>query len=265
MSGPALSSPRGTQMPIPVGGTAVCDATLYRAADKAAPIVLHLHGGAFVSAPAAGVPCVARLLIDAGATVVSLAYPLAPAHPFPQAIEAAYAALAHLPRAPLFVAGEEAGGNIAAAVASMARDRGEPALAGQILFSPMLDVCVGTASLRHAHAGPVGCRWADGWRQYLPRASDALHPYATPGAAVRLAGLPPTLLVTALDDPMRDEAEAYAERLRGAGVRIERLVMQRPTGFPTAYLDTARDVPWAGPVRQALEHFIFETAQEDSQ
>ena len=60
-------------------------------------------------------------------------------------------------------------------------------------------------------------------RQYLPRASDALHPYATPGAAVRLAGLPPTLLVTAQDDPMRDEAEAYARRLRGEAVPVDEL------------------------------------------
>src|SRR5204863_8543292 len=110
----------------------------------------------------------------------------------------------------VFVAGEEAGGNLAAAASLMARDRAGPALAGQILFSPMLDVCVATASLRRAQAGPVGCRWADGWRQYLPRASDAMHPYATPGAAVRLSGLPPTLLVTAHDDPFRDETEAYA-------------------------------------------------------
>jgi acetyl esterase/lipase len=91
--------------------------------------------------------------------VVSLAYPLAPEHPFPQPIEVGYAVLQWLYKhrvkmagkgAPLFLAGEEAGGNLAAAVAVISRDRGHPPLAGQILVSPMLDPCTGTASQREA-------------------------------------------------------------------------------------------------------------------
>jgi len=213
------------------------------------------------------VPCVVKLLVQAGATVVSLHYPLAPVHPFPRAVEASYAALQWLHRhrrklsgdadTPLFVAGEEAGGNLAAAASLVARDRGEPVLAGQILFSPMLDVCVATASLRDAHAGPVGCRWADGWHQYLPRASDALHPYATPGAAVRLAGLPRTLLVSAHDDPFRDETAAYAERLRAECVPVDTLMLPPPSGFPAAYMKApACDAPWIAAVRARLERFL---------
>ena len=142
-------------------------------------------------------------------------------------------------------------------VGLVARDRGEPALAGQILFSPMLDVCVATASLRDAHAGPVGCRWADGWHQYLPRASDALHPYATPGAAVRLAGLPRTLLVSAHDDPFRDETAAYAERLRAECVPVDTLMLPPPSGFPAAYMKApACDAPWIAAVRARLERFL---------
>jgi acetyl esterase/lipase len=97
--------------------------------------------------------------------VVSLAYPLAPEHPFPQPIEVGYAVLQWLYKhrvkmagkgAPLFLAGEEAGGNLAAAVAVISRDRGHPPLAGQILVSPMLDPCTGTASQRvELAAGPV--------------------------------------------------------------------------------------------------------------
>ncbi|HJV61071.1 MAG TPA: alpha/beta hydrolase fold domain-containing protein, partial [Albitalea sp.] len=148
-------------------------------------------------------------------------------------------------------------GNIAAAASLMSRDRGEPALAGQILLSPMLDVCVATASLRKAHAGPVGCRWADGWRSYLPRASDALHPYATPGSAVRLAGLPPTLLITAHDDPFRDETAAYAQRLRGDGVAVDELRLPMPTGFPAPYMEAPPcETPWAETVRQTLRRFL---------
>jgi len=247
---------------------------LYRAEARQAPLVLHLHAGAFVSAPEEGVPCVVRLLAGAGATVVSLQYPLAPEHPFPQAIEVAHAALVHLHRerrklsgagARVFIAGEEAGGNIAAAVALMSRDRGEPPLAGQILFSPMLDVCVATASLRKAQAGPVGCRWADGWHQYLPHASDALHPYATPGAAVRLAGLPPTLLVTAHDDPFRDETDAYAQRIRAEGVPVEHVVLPQPTGFPAAYMKTPScEAPWAGAVSHRVRAFLNRDGARDT-
>ena len=112
----------------------------------------------------------------------------------------------------VYVAGEEAGGNLAAAAALMSRDRLEPELAGQILLSPMLDPCLGTESQRDAEVGRAGCKWADGWRRYLCRAGNADHPYAAPGSSMRLAGLPPTLLVTAQDDPMRDETQSYARR-----------------------------------------------------
>lgn len=261
-----------TSQPVRIAvADAVHEATLYRAAQpehKTQPtaLVLHLHAGAFVSAPTVSVPCVVRLLINAGAAVLSLRYPLAPEHPFPQAPEAAFAALMHLHKhrkkhggaaSRLFVAGEEAGGNLAAATALMARDRGGPELAGQVLFSPMLDVCVATASMRGAQAGPVGCRWADGWRNYLPRASDALHPYATPGSAVRLSGLPPTLLVSSQDDPMRDETAAFARRLRGEGVPVEELLLPPPTGFPRPYMETsASDAEWTQRVRMPIRRFL---------
>jgi len=118
----------------------------------------------------------------------------------------------------MFVAGEEAGGDLAAAMALMARDRQFPPLAGQILLSPMLDACQGTASLRRSHAGPATCRWAAGWRHYLLDGGGTDHPYAIPGQARRLAGLPPALVLTAADDPLRDEALANRQRLGEAGV-----------------------------------------------
>lgn len=213
-----------------------------RGADK--PLVLHFHAGAFVCGCLDDSATVAGLLVDAGAAVASLDYPLAPAHRFPQAAEAGYRALQWLERqrrrlvvrqAPLYVAGEEAGANLAAAVAMMARDRAGPAVAGQILLSPMLDVCVATASQRDAHLGPVGCRVADGWSAYLEHGADALHPYAAPGSAQRLAGLPPTLLVSAGDDPHRDEAAAFAQRLRDAGVAAELVVLGLRTGWPQSF------------------------------
>lgn len=250
------------------------EATFYSMNPRAAALVLHLHAGAFVSEPSQGIPCVVRLLLQAGASVLSLRYPLAPAHPFPQAPSAAFDALRHLhrlrrhyaaPAARVFVAGEEAGGNLAAAAALMARDRGEPPLAGQILFSPMLDACVATASLRQAKAGPVGCRWADGWSRYLPRATDAFHPYATPGSAWRVSGLPPTLLVTSGDDPMRDETQAFGERLRHEGVPTQVVLLPMPTEFPKPYLDPPEaESDWARPAREALRKFLLGPPSTDS-
>jgi len=236
------------------------------------PLILHFHAGAFVSGSLDSGAAVPALLAEAGAVAVSLDYPLAPEHPFPQAVEAGYRALRWMQgqrqrlggsaASGLFVAGEEAGGNLAAAVALMARDRQGPALSGQILLSPMLDVCVGTASQRRAHAGRVGCPWAEGWHQYLPHAADAVHPYATPGAGMRLAGLPRTLLLTAQDDPLRDETLAYARRLREAGVQLEDTVLGGPTGWPVSYLagttpPSLADPPaWAGPVRARVAAFL---------
>ncbi|MDO9383290.1 MAG: alpha/beta hydrolase [Hyphomicrobiaceae bacterium] len=231
-----------------------------------APLVLHFHAGAFVAGSLDQGACVAGLLADAGAVVISVDYPLAPSHPFPQAVETGYAALLWAWKArhklagrnaPLFIAGEEAGGNLAAAIALMARDQDAPQLAGQILLSPMLDACMATASLRDVHAGPVGCTWADGWHQYLPRQEDAGHPYAAPGSALRLPGLAPTLLVTAGDDPLRDETRSFAARLRSAGVTVQEAVLPHPTGWPLSYRQTTRHPPvWADPVRQQFSDFF---------
>ncbi|HEV7259452.1 MAG TPA: alpha/beta hydrolase [Bosea sp. (in: a-proteobacteria)] len=223
-------------------------ARLYAPAEIAADagLVLHLHGGAFTGGSLMEGEAVATMLAEAGSVVLSLDYPLAPAHRFPEALEAAYGALAAIGKgrsrwaakhAPLYVAGEEAGGNIAAALALMARDRRGPTLAGQILLSPMLDPCVGTCSLRAADAGPVGCRWADGWADYLGTPDKAAHPYAAPINASRLAGLPPALLFSADDDPMRDEVASYATRLRDAGVTVRHYVRPGASRWPAAYAD----------------------------
>ena len=250
-------------------------ASLHRPRDGAAhALVLHLHGGAFTAGVPQACTSVADLISDAGAVVVSLDYPLAPEHPFPQPAEAAYAALEWLARnrrrfiagdAPLVVAGEEAGGNLAAAAAMMARDRAGPGLDGAILLSPMLDVCVATASQRRANAGPVGCPWADGWRQYLPHACDASHPYAAPGASVRLAGLPETLLLTAVDDAMCDETRSFARRLHDAGVPVHESVLPLATGWPASYRKTSDQPPaWAQAVVEQAHRFLVQLSRRTS-
>lgn len=231
---------------------------------RAVPLVLHLHGGAFVTGGLDSGECVAGLLAEAGAVVVSIAYPLAPAHPFPHAVEASHAALAWMQaertklagaRAPLFIAGEEAGGNIAAAVALMARDQAGPPLAGLILVAPMLDPCTATPSQREAVGECVQCKWSAGWGQYLRRPMDAEHPYAVPARAQRLAGLPPTLVLAGEDDPMRDEAMAFAGRLRQADIPV-RTGLIPATGWPESLEQPSHPCPCAEAVRTQLQAFL---------
>lgn len=211
------------------------------------PLVVHFHGGAFMAGGLDNGRNFAGVLADSGAIVVSIAYPLAPAHPFPQAIDVGYGVLewAYKHRAklagtgaPVFLAGEEAGGNLAAAVTVIARDRHHPPLAGQVLVSPMLDPCVGTQSLREAAGASTQCKWSEGWRNYLRCPQDSTHPYAVPGASTRLAGIAPTLVLTASDDPMRDEARTYAGKLQAAGVPVTFQELTPATGWPDSLVST---------------------------
>lgn len=241
---------------------------LYRgeAAARGAALVAHFHGGAFTHGSLdAGAP-MARALQAAGAWVASIAYPLAPASRFPHALESAFEAIEWLhrhrtrlagPAARLHLAGEEAGGNLAAALALMARDRGGPPIAGQLLFCPMLDPVMGTCSVRDGHAGVVGgCRWADGWHRYLRSPLDADHPYAAPASASRLAGLPRALLVTAADDLMRDETRAYARRLRAAGIEAALVELEAPTGWPAALAAPGAALPGGPALAARLREFL---------
>ncbi len=205
-------------------------------AQKAPPaIVLHLHGGTFTSGDLDCSVAICRSLAAAGATVVSLDYPLAPEHPFPAALNVSFAALNLLHRqratwagrgARLFVAGEEAGANIATALTLMARDQHHPPIAGQILISPMLDPSLGTQSVRAARVGEAGCRWADGWHLYLGSADKAAHPYAAPLGSRRLGGIPPALIITSQCCPMCDESLAYGRRLVECGVSVQSHVVR---------------------------------------
>ncbi|MGV3634538.1 MAG: alpha/beta hydrolase [Pseudorhodoplanes sp.] len=256
---------------VPASGGALVQTRIYRPANAAPlrPAVLHLHGGSFIYGGLEAGRAAAMLLAEAGAIVTSVDYPLAPEHRFPKALDAAFEVLSLLSRgkaawsgrkAPLYVAGEEAGGNLAAALALMARDQKAPALAGQILLSPMLDPCLATCSVREAKAGPAGCQWADGWHQYLGSAARASHPYASPVGSSRLAGVAPALLITAEDDLLRDETSAYARKLRDSGVAVREHLLEAPTGWPCAlYRDADPDARWRTSLRDAFTAFFSET------
>lgn len=198
-------------------------------ADDAAsrPTLVWLHGGKFVD----GRPEDALALAEALSGVADVwlpAYPLAPASPFPAAIDALFAALQAMPPAAtrngLLIGGERAGGNLAAALTLRARYEGlrgqgadGHAFDAQILMAPLLDPSQNTPSMRAAGE----CPCAPAWRAYLSQSADGLHPYAAPLFASRLQRLPHTLILSGVHDPARDEAAQYAERLRLAGVPVE--------------------------------------------
>ncbi|MFE1954956.1 MULTISPECIES: alpha/beta hydrolase [Streptomyces] len=193
-----------------------------------APVVVFFHGGGMVLCSLDSHDGFCReLAAGTGATVVSVDYRLAPEHPFPAAFEDAYTALRWAadthPGRPLSVAGDSAGGNLAAVTALLARDRGGPALTAQHLYYPMLDPARDTASYTENARGYFvtadHLRWY--WEQYLTGPADALDPRATPFAARDLSGLPPAFVVTAGFDPLRDEGRRYAELLAAAGVPVE--------------------------------------------
>lgn len=163
-----------------------------------------------------------------GWKVLTASYTVAPVRPFPAAIEDAHAVLKWAVRnrvrlgwkgTRLVTGGIEAGGNLAAVAALIARDRGGPALAAQILIMPMLDPGLTSCSMRSFVRDGAADLCAIGYRGYLPRALDRTHPYACPLQSSRMKGLPPALILSADDDPLRDEAEQYGSKLAAAGVR----------------------------------------------
>jgi acetyl esterase len=193
------------------------------------PIVVWFHGGGWVVGTLDTYDTICRALAAAvPAVVVAVDYRLAPEHRYPAAVEDAYAATLWASRNAaelggtqqrLAVAGDSAGGNLAAVVALGARDRGGPAIGFQLLVYPITDVGMDTASYRENadgyHLTAAGMRWY--WDHYLGGA-DGTAPDASPLRAAFFGALPPALVITADHDPLRDEGEAYAARLRAAGV-----------------------------------------------
>lgn len=202
-------------------------------AGKRDGLVVFFHAGGFVGGDLDEADEFLRHLASCATRHLVLAtrYTLATEQPFPAAVEDAHAVLkwAKKNRAKLgwsgkrlVVAGIEAGANLAAVAALMARDRGGPELAGQILIMPMLDPGLSTCSMRElpndASVAGVATTCAASYRGYLPHAADRIHPYASPLQSSRLKNLPQALILSAEDDPLRDEAEQYAAKLTAAGV-----------------------------------------------
>jgi acetyl esterase len=211
-------------------------ARLYKAAadGKRDILIVFFHGGGFVDGDLEEADGFLRHLAEASGypVVLSSSYTLATVKPFPAAVEDAHAVLMWAKKNKtklgwsgkrLLVAGIEAGANLAAVSALMSRDRAGPQLAGQILIMPMLDPGLSTCSMRDMPTctgqAKLVNECAAAYRGYLPHAADRSHPYASPLQSSRLKNLPPALILSTEDDPLRDEAEAYGAKLIAAGVR----------------------------------------------
>ena len=227
------------------GQTGPLPARLYRPSKEPAGIVLFLHGGGWVLGSLRSHDIAVRSLAKRSAwAILAIEYRLAPEAPFPAGLADCHAALDWLgeKRAdlglkdrPIIVAGDSAGGNLAAALAILVRDRGGPHLAGQVLIYPVTDGRADTPSYaERGEGGLLGAadmRWF--WNHYAP-AGAALDPLASPILQQDLSGLPPAAVVTAEFDPLRDEGRAYADALQASGVPVEHLHFpDLPHGFLT--------------------------------
>jgi acetyl esterase len=242
------------------GATGPLPARLYRPdAEGDRPTMVFLHGGGFVIGDIETHDNQCRIVCrEVGAVVLSVAYRLAPEAPFPAGVEDCVAAtrwaaehIAELGGDPerLAIAGDSAGGNLAAVVTQVARDAGGPKLAAQLLVYPGTDFAGDYPSRTDNAEGYFLTREDLEWfaTHYLGEASDLTDPRLSPLHAQNLAGLPPAVVVTAEYDPLRDEGEAYARALERAGVPV---TLRRYDGLIHGFFDLSALSPAAaGAVR----------------
>jgi acetyl esterase len=233
-------------------------------------LLVYFHGGGFVVCDLETHDNTCRFIaLHADVPVLSIDYRLAPEHRFPAAIDDALAAFRfavehavdlHADPARVAVAGDSAGGNLAAGVAGLARADGGPAPAFQLLFYPWLDLSRKRDSYRLFGDGFYLTERELDWYKshYVTHPNDALDPRCSPLLADDLAGVAPAYIAIAGFDPLRDEGEEYAERLRAAGVPV---ALRRHRGLVHAFVNaigighTGRDalIEAAGALRVGLE------------
>jgi acetyl esterase len=189
-------------------------------------LIVFFHGGGWVVGSPDEVETLGRMLAERAGCAVALAqYRLAPEHPFPAAVDDAWTVLRwaaeHAAGLPLIVAGDSAGGNLAAVVALRTAREG-PELALQILVEPVTDSDTETGSYRDPDNQLIVTRDSMLWffERYAPDPATRNDPRLAPLRAASLSGAPPAVVLTAEHDVLRDEGEAYAERLREAGVVV---------------------------------------------
>lgn len=196
------------------------------------PCLVYFHGGGnTIGSIETHDPVCRQLAREAGVTVVSVEYRLAPEHPFPAGLDDATAALAWVASHPaevgadtarLAVGGDSAGGNLTAACTQWAKHNGGPPLRAQLLVYPSVDMAYEHPSIDENGKGLILTKETIFWfrHQYAGPDPDVTDPRLSPLRAADLSGLPPALVITAGLDPLRDEGRAYAARLAAAGVEV---------------------------------------------
>jgi acetyl esterase len=230
---PELKSVTPLAIPSPAG---TIPARVYtpmklRQANGLAPCLVFFHGGGWVIGDLDSHDVVCRKLADEGGLIViSVDYRLAPEHKFPAAVDDAIAATQWIAdnakalgidAARLMVGGDSAGGNLAAVVAIAARDGNGPAIAGQLLIYPATDFAMTHPSHREPETSILLTHSVIRWfRDHYLGDADGNDWRASPARVTKLAGLPPAYVLTAGADPLRDEGDEYARRLKEAGVAV---------------------------------------------
>jgi acetyl esterase len=197
------------------------------------PVIIYSHGGAWIGGSINDYENVCRKLSkNTNAVIVSVEYRLAPEHPFPAGLNDVYnvlqwayknAAVIHGNANQIAVVGDSAGGNFSAVISQMARDRKGPPITCQVLIYPSTNIYeLNTKSWSYFENGFDISR--DDMKKsislYVPRKEDRKNPYVSPLLSENLKNLPPALVITAEFDPLRDEGEAYGEKLKGAGAHV---------------------------------------------
>jgi acetyl esterase len=237
----------------------------YRPLGEVAGICVYFHAGGWVMGDIQMSDALCRrLAAGAGSEVISVGYRLAPEHPYPAPLDDAFTALqwvAAQRHEPIVVAGESAGGNLAAACAILARAAGAPRLVGQFLAYPVCDHDFTTESYRDIGGrrfllSTADMKWF--WDQYCPPTVDRTDQLVSPLRVTNAEGLPPALIYVAEVDPLRDEGLAYASRLAAAGVPVR---TRNDAGMLHGYLSAAGAIPLAAEAVESAAGWIRERIQ----
>lgn len=223
-----------------------------RGRTDALPVLLHIHGGGWVLGDKGTHDRLIRELANGvQAAVVFVNYTPAPEAQYPVQLEEAYAVLKwvadngeslHLDASRLAIVGDSVGGNMATVLTMLAKERGGPRIAFQLLFYPVTDARFDTGSYQELATGHFlereGMKWF--WDNYLPDKAKRAEPHASPlrASPEQLKGLPPALIIVGENDVLRDEVEAYAHKLARAGVRVT----------ASRYLGTIHDFVMLNPI-----------------
>jgi len=231
-SGPSVAGVQNLAIPR-THGSGMIPARLFTPDRPLIGVIAYFHGGGWVLGDLEGYDALARVLaVESRCAVLLVDYRLAPEFRFPAAVMDCLDAVDWLGREtvslfakalPLIVAGDSAGGNLAAVAAQRAPSQ-VPSIAAQVLVYPVMNADFATDSYAMYAEGPLLTRatmkWF--WDHYAPDLASRSGPMAAPGRCFDLAGLPPAIVVTAEVDPLRDEGEAYADALAAAGVAVAR-------------------------------------------